>query len=96
MTAAHRRSLAPLLPEEDTVILLTEKNNTIHHLLLSLPPASPPSLCIILCSYEFVFVPPKVPNALKILRSDSPQKLIQSNPWLEGSPEGVIYLDETP
>ena len=69
MTGTHRRSLACLLPEEDTVILLTEKNNTIHHLLLSLRRSSSISLpvfrlcyavllCFFLCPCEgFVATP---------------------------------------
>lgn len=87
MTAARRRSLAPLLPEEDTVILLTGKNNTIHH-----PP---------LPLHDFVLLRVCLCPSESPERTENPQVRLSSevDPIRSTAgriPEGVIYLDQTP
>lgn len=98
MTGAHWRSLAPLLPEEDTVILLTEKNNTIHHLLLS-PHLSLPLclgcyavlLCFCLCPTEGFEASPSPLDAS--VRLNYLLKLISDPGWGEIILKDVIYPD---
>lgn len=85
MTGAHRRSLALLLPEEDTVILLTEKNNIIHHLLFSLSLSSSISLPVFRLCY-----------AMLLCFCPCPSEDFEATPSpLDPSPQVRIFSDNT-